>query len=144
VKPGGEMMGAIRTIIMADVVMSLNDVIAIAGAAEQADPGHRIPLVIFGLLVSIPLIVWCSRIMLKLLDRFPVIVPPGAALLGWIAGGLIVNDPAGNPWPLRDSPLAIYGMQVTGAICVILTGFILKRRRQHANRIEGGVPPRAL
>jgi len=77
------MMGAIRTIIMADVVMSLNDVIAIAGAAEQADPGHRIPLVIFGLLVSIPLIVWCSRIMLKLLDRFPVIVPPGAALLGW-------------------------------------------------------------
>ncbi|MBN3751732.1 TerC family protein [Paraburkholderia sp. Tr-20389] len=143
VKSAGEMMGAIKTIILADVVMSLDNVIAIAGAAEQADPGHRIPLVIFGLLVSIPLIVWCSQIMLKLLDRFPIIVTLGAGLLGWIAGGLIVNDPAGNHWPLLDSPVAIYGMQIAGAIFVILTGYMLKRRRQHANRIDNDVPPRA-
>ena len=116
--------------------------IAIAGAAEQAALGHRIPLVIFGLLVSIPLIVWCSQIMLKLLDRFPVLVTLGAGLLGWIAGGLIVNDPAGNHWPVLDSRLAIYGMQIAGAIFVVVTGYILKRRRQHASRIGGAVPRR--
>ncbi|MDL5400755.1 TerC family protein, partial [Escherichia coli] len=74
-------------------VMSLDNVIAIAGAAEQADPTHRLALVIFGLLLSVPIIVWGSTIVMKLLDRLPMLVTFGAALLGWIAGGLIVHDP---------------------------------------------------
>ena len=83
---------AIKTIIVADFVMSLDNVIAIAGAAEQADPSQRTGLIIFGLLVSVPFIVFGSQLILKLLDRFPVIVLLGGALLGWIAGGLIIGD----------------------------------------------------
>ncbi len=99
VKPADKLVSAIKTIIVADAVMSLDNVIAIAGAAEAADPEHRLALVIFGLLVSIPLIVWGSQLVLKLLDRFPIVITLGAALLGWIAGGLIINDPAGDRWP---------------------------------------------
>lgn len=128
VKPADKLISAIRTIIIADAVMSLDNVIAIAGAAESADPEHRFALVIFGLLVSIPLIVWGSQLVLKLLDRFPIVVTLGAALLGWIAGGLIVNDPAGDRWPILDTPAAEYGMSVACALFVVLVGYALKRR----------------
>jgi YjbE family integral membrane protein len=134
VKPADKLVAAIKTIIIADAVMSLDNVIAIAGAAEAADPQHRIALVIFGLIVSIPLIVWGSTLVLKLLDRFPVIVTIGAALLGWIAGGLIINDPAGDRWPLLDSPAAEYGAKIAGALIVVIIGYALKRRmrrREH-------------
>ena len=130
VKPADKLVAAIKTIIIADAVMSLDNVIAIAGAAEAADPQHRIALVIFGLIVSIPLIVWGSTLVLKLLDRFPVIVTIGAALLGWIAGGLIINDPAGDRWPLLDSPAAEYGAKIAGALIVVIVGYALKRRTQ--------------
>jgi YjbE family integral membrane protein len=134
VKPADKLVAAIKTIIIADAVMSLDNVIAIAGAAEAADPQHRIALVIFGLIVSIPLIVWGSTLVLTLLDRFPVIVTIGAALLGWIAGGLIINDPAGDRWPLLDSPAAEYGAKIAGALMVVIVGYALKRRtrrREH-------------
>ncbi|PLZ00794.1 hypothetical protein CY652_19240 [Burkholderia sp. WAC0059] len=129
VKSADRLAGAIRTIIVADAVMSLDNVVAIAGAAEAADTQHRIALVIFGLTASIPLIVWGSQFVLKLLDRFPIVVTFGAALLGWIAGGLIVNDPAGDRWPLLDTPVAVYGASAAGAIFVVAAGYGLKRRR---------------
>ncbi|MFM0293593.1 TerC family protein [Paraburkholderia sp. RL17-383-BIF-A] len=132
VKPADKLMSAIKTIIVADAVMSLDNVIAIAGAAESADPEHRLALVIFGLVVSIPLIVWGSQLVLKLLDRFPIVITLGAALLGWIAGGLIVNDPAGDRWPILDTPWAEYGMSIAGALFVVILGYLLKRR--NANR----------
>lgn len=81
--------GAVRTVIVADVVMSLDNVIAVAGAAHG-----DITLVVFGILVSVPIIVWGSRFVLKLMDRFPVVITLGGALLGWIAGTLAVGDPA--------------------------------------------------
>lgn len=136
VKPADKLLGAIKTIIVADAVMSLDNVIAIAGAAEAADPKYRIALVIFGLMVSIPLIVWGSQLVLKLLDRFPVVVTFGAALLGWIAGGLIINDPAGDRWPLLDTPVAEYGMSIAGAVFVVVLGLVLKRR--NARRAAAG------
>ncbi|MEQ5839705.1 TerC family protein [Paraburkholderia acidicola] len=139
VKPADKLVAAIKTIIVADAVMSLDNVIAIAGAAEQADPEHRIALVIFGLVVSIPLIVWGSQLVLKLLDRFPVVVTLGAALLGWIAGGLIINDPAGDRWPALDAPAAIYGMEIAGALFVVIVGYLLRRR--NARRAAGQTPP---
>jgi YjbE family integral membrane protein len=129
IKPADKLWTAVKTIVVADAVMSLDNVIAIAGAAEQADPGHRLALVIFGLVVSIPIIVWGSTLVLKLLDRFPIIVAFGAALLGWIAGGLMVNDPAGDRWPLLDTPAAIYGTSVAGALFVVGVGYALKTRR---------------
>jgi YjbE family integral membrane protein len=136
IKPADKLIAAIKTIIVADAVMSLDNVIAIAGAAEAADPRHRVALVVFGLVVSIPLIVWGSTIVLKLLDRFPIIVALGAALLGWIAGGLIVNDPAGDRWPLLDSPAAEYGARIAGAVLVVVIGYAIKRRlrRREAER----------
>ncbi|MBB2929674.1 TerC family protein [Paraburkholderia silvatlantica] len=137
VKPAEKLMGAIKTIVVADAVMSLDNVVAIAGAAEAADSRHRIALVIFGLMVSIPLIVWGSQLVLKLLDRYPVIVTLGAALLGWIAGGLIVNDPAGDRWPLLDTPAAEYGMSVAGAVFVVALGTWLRRRNARRGTAQG-------
>src|SRR5690606_11704954 len=72
--------------------MSLDNVIAIAGAAQNAHVGHQMFYVIFGLLVSVPIIVWGSTLVLRLMDRFPLMVTLGAGLLGWIAGGMLVSD----------------------------------------------------
>jgi YjbE family integral membrane protein len=137
IKPADKLLAAIKTIIIADAVMSLDNVIAIAGAAEQADPQHRIALVIFGLAVSIPLIVWGSQLVLRLLDRFPVVITLGAALLGWIAGGLIINDPAGDRWPVLDMPAAEYGMSLACALFVVIAGHLVKRRNA---RLAGHSP----
>lgn len=85
---------AVKTIIIADLAMSIDNVIAIAGAADQVEASHhQLGYIIFGLLVSIPLIVGGSRIVLYLIDRFPIIITLGAGLLGWIAGGMILTDP---------------------------------------------------
>jgi len=85
---------AVKTIIIADLAMSIDNVIAIAGAADQVDAAHhQLGYIIFGLLVSIPLIVGGSRIVLYLIDRFPFIITLGAGLLGWIAGGMMLTDP---------------------------------------------------
>ncbi|KWF17564.1 TerC family protein [Burkholderia pseudomultivorans] len=129
IKPADRLWDAVKTIVIADAVMSLDNVIAIAGAAEQADPSHRIALVIFGLVVSVPIIVWGSTLVLKLLDRFPVVVAAGAGLLGWIAGGLIVHDPVGDRWPVLDTPAAVYGASVAGALFVVAAGYALRRHR---------------
>ncbi|ONX70708.1 hypothetical protein A8F17_09085 [Burkholderia cenocepacia] len=129
IKPADRLWDAVKTIVIADAVMSLDNVIAIAGAAEQADPPHRIALVIFGLVVSVPIIVWGSTLVLKLLDRFPVVVAFGAGLLGWIAGGLIVNDPVGDRWPVLDTPPVVYGASIAGALFVVAIGYALRKRR---------------
>ncbi len=92
IQGGSSIVSAIKTIIVADFVMSLDNVIAIAGAAQNANPDHQIGLVVFGLIVSVPIIVWGSTIVLKLIDRYPLVVTFGAALLGWIAGGMLVTD----------------------------------------------------
>jgi hypothetical protein len=89
-----KLWGAVKTVIVADFVMSVDNVIAIAGAAESSGGGHSMALVIFGVLVSIPIIVWGSQLVIKLMDRFPFIITAGGMLLGWIAGTMIVTDPA--------------------------------------------------
>lgn len=124
-----KLFAAIKTIIIADIVMSLDNVLAIAGAAGQVDnTAHQIGYVIFGLIVSIPIIVAGSRIVLYLIDRFPIIVTAGAGLLGWIAGGMMVTDPAlvkrfGEG---LESYTTIAG--IAGAIAVMALGEIMKRR----------------
>jgi YjbE family integral membrane protein len=133
IKPADKLWAAVKTIIIADLVMSLDNVIAIAGAAEQADPEHRLALVIFGLVVSIPLIVWGSTLVLKLLDRFPIIVAAGAGLLGWIAGGLIVDDPFLDGIPILGTPTAGYIAAAAGAAFVVGLGAVLKRRAERTH-----------
>jgi YjbE family integral membrane protein len=132
--------GAVKTVIVADLVMSVDNVIAIASAAEQAAGEHQLLLVVFGIVVSIPIIVWGSTLVLKLMEKFPVIVTLGAALLGYIAGGMIFSDSAVRSWLrdfIADTEFVLPGAAVhlslpglVGAIGVVLTGLTLKRRKQ--------------
>lgn len=122
------LLGVIKTIIVADFVMSVDNVIGIAGAAQGAGhEGHEMPLVIFGLLVSIPIIVWGSTLVLKLMDHFPFIITAGAMLLGWIAGTLGVADPVVDPY-LPDGEVTRYLAAVLGALLVLALGTLLARR----------------
>jgi YjbE family integral membrane protein len=89
---GSSLVSAVKTIIVADFVMSLDNILAIAGVAQSADASDQLGLVVLGLVVSVPVIIWGSTLLLKLIDRFPLVVLLGAGLLGWIAGGMIVTD----------------------------------------------------
>lgn len=123
-----KLLGAIKTIIVADFVMSVDNVIGIAGAAQGAGhEGHQMPLVIFGLLVSIPIIVWGSTMVLKLMDRFPLIITAGGMLLGWIAGTLAVSDPAAAAH-IPQGESVRYFAGALGALLVLAVGTVLARR----------------
>jgi len=129
IEGGGSVMAAIKTIIVADFVMSLDNVIAIAGAAQNAHEGHQLGLVIFGLVISVPIIVWGSTLVLKLIDRFPLVVTFGAGLLGWIAGGMVVTDVfVVNQFGPQPATVKI-AAEVAGALIVILVGRWLARRK---------------
>lgn len=122
ISAGSSLLGAVKTIIIADFVMSLDNVIAIAAAAQGASSEHQLGLVIFGLVVSVPIIVWGSTLVLKLIDRYPLVVTFGAGLLGWIAGGMLVTDVV-----VVDQFGQIPGgvklaFEVAGAAVVILVG----------------------
>ncbi|MBQ9240436.1 MAG: TerC family protein [Duodenibacillus sp.] len=133
VKAASKLFDAIKTIIIADFVMSLDNVIAIAGAADQAHDEHQTLLVIFGLLVSVPFIVGGSQVILKLIDRFPIIVWFGGGLLGWIAGGLFASD----GWVVQQFPQVaglVLPFEIAGAALVMAIGLVLflrtKRKKQ--------------
>ena len=118
----GGLMAAGRTILIADLVMSLDNVIAVAAAAKGS-----MVLLVLGLLISIPLVVFGSTLMIKLMERFPIIVILGAALIGWVAGETILGDRsleavvAANGWLHYVGPLA-------GAAFVIVVGKFLQNR----------------
>ncbi|HYD75201.1 TerC family protein [Ramlibacter sp.] len=122
-----KLWSAVKTVIVADLVMSVDNVLAIAGAAENAGQ-HQIFLVIFGLIVSIPIIVAGSQLVLKLMDRFPIIITLGGMLLGWIAGHMIFTDPALHEH-LPDSKAWEYGFAIAGALLVLALGKGLAARR---------------
>ena len=135
VQGSDKLLAAIKTIIVADLVMSVDNVIAIAGAAQNAGE-HSFLLVVLGLLISIPIIVWGSQLVIKLMERFPLIITAGGMLLGWIAGGMLVTDPVfANPdkwqWMVKlpQTDLIRYGASVAGALLVLAAGkFIMSRR----------------
>lgn len=129
---GTTLWSAIKTIIIADLVMSVDNVIAIAGAAQQADPDHQMGLVIFGLVVSIPLIVWGSTLVLRLLERFPIVITLGGALLGWIAGSMMITDIAVVRAIGEPGTALHYGVGLAGAVLVVLIGKLLGARRKPA------------
>ncbi len=132
IQSSDKLWAAVKTVIVADLVMSVDNVIAIAGAATGAGGQHQLPLVIFGLLVSIPIIVWGSQWVLKLMDRFPWVVTVGGMLLGWIAGTMAISDPALKAW----APQGVfwsYAMGMGGALLVLGFGMLAKRRASVAN-----------
>jgi YjbE family integral membrane protein len=120
-----KLWGAVKTVIIADLVMSVDNVLAIAGAAENAG-NHQLGLVIFGLLVSIPIIVAGSQIVLKLMDRFPHIITLGGMLLGWIAGQMAITDPAVKQW-FEATKTMEYSAALAGALIVLFVGLYLQK-----------------
>ena len=132
------LMSAIKTIIVADLVMSFDNVIAVASAAEQGGGTHQLALVVFGILVSIPIVVWGSTLVLKLMERVPLIITLGAALLGYLGGAMILSDTAVGPWLTSQLPPAaisvhVWAMTVSipgamGALGVVAIGTMLAKR----------------
>ncbi len=127
IQASDKLWAAVKTVIIADLVMSIDNVIAIAGAATGAGSQHQLPLVIFGLLVSVPIIIWGSQLVLKLMDRFPIIITVGGMLLGWIAGTMALTDPAVQNY-LPQTMLWHYGSGLVGALLVLGVGQALRNR----------------
>ena len=136
IKGSDKLWGAVKTVIVADLVMSVDNVIAIAGAAQGAGEQHQLALVIFGLVVSIPIIVWGSQMVLKLMDRFPFIITAGGMLLGWIAGTMAHSDPGIVNYLPQDKSWN-YALGLAGALFVLAYGKILHVR---AARQAGDTP----
>jgi len=114
---------AIRTILLADLVMSLDNVLAVAAAAKG-----NLPLLVMGLLVSIPLIIFGATLLTKVMERFPIIITIGAALLGFLAGEMLLTDPAITTrfGAMAEQTVTMGG--IAGAILVVALGTYLQRR----------------
>jgi YjbE family integral membrane protein len=115
---------AVRTILVADLVMSLDNVLAVAAAAQ----GDEV-LLALGLAISIPLIIFGSTLLLKVMERFPIIVVAGAALLGWLAGEMMLTDPVVEQWFGQVPGIAVTAGGVAGAILVVIAGKWMQRRK---------------
>jgi YjbE family integral membrane protein len=126
-KEVGGMLAAIRTILVADLVMSLDNVLAVAAAAK----GNTV-LLVLGLAISIPLIIFGSTLLLKVMERFPIIITLGAALLGFLAGEMILTDPAVTSRFPAISPDVVNFAGAIGAVLVVALGLWLQRRARSA------------
>jgi YjbE family integral membrane protein len=119
------LMAAVRTILIADIVMSLDNVIAVAAAAKGSTT-----LLIIGLAISIPLVIFGSTLMIKLMERYPAIVTLGAALIGWVGGETIVSDVALKA-TVEANPSLHYIAAAVGAALVVGLGRFLQKRGKH-------------
>ena len=130
---------AVRTVIVADLVMSLDNVIAIAGAAQNAGQDHELLLVGLGLLISIPIIVWGSQLVIRLMERYPWVVVVGAMLLGWIAATMAIHDAAVLQWLGGEQAMTAWleapGRWVVGAAGAALVALMgwWQHRRLHTD-----------
>lgn len=129
---GNQMWAAIRTIIIADTMMGLDNVLAVAGAAH----GDFV-LVVIGLAISVPIMVWGSTMILKLTERFPIVITIGAAVLAWTAAKMLVADPLlktifFNNW-------IKYGFEVIVIIAVVMIGSKVKKKKEHLRLVKQGL-----
>jgi len=136
---GNSLWEAVKIVAIADIVMSLDNVLAIAGAAEAAPPEQRIWLIIMGLVISIPLVVAGSTLIMGLLSRYPILVWVGAGLLGWIAGELIATEPILQDYVAWlstylgvSAKFVLRSFEVIGALIVLVVGWIITRRSARA------------
>jgi len=144
VKAGDTLMRAVWLVTVADIVMSLDNVIAIAAAAETAaarvDIAHALSikttLIVFGLATSVPLIIAGSALLMALLNRFPILVWAGAGLLGWVAGEIMIKDAAVVRW-LGEAVVERWHLwaAAAGVVFVIAVGWAIKRT-QHKGALE--------
>lgn len=124
---------AIKTILIADLVMSVDNVIAVAGVAKGS-----LLLLVLGLAISIPLVIFGATILMKLMERFPIIITAGAGILGWVAGEMLVTDPSvvdgikeNMGWMHLHTPIGdISWAQIVGVVIVIVVGKWLAARKE--------------
>lgn len=123
IKSNASLAQAIKTIIIADLVMSLDNVVGVAAAAKG-----NVPLLIFGLVISIPLIIFGSAVILKLMTRFPVIITLGAALLGFVAGEMALSDPSISGWTSQQHLLHTVAPLALAVAVVAIGKWVVSRR----------------
>jgi YjbE family integral membrane protein len=139
VKASTHLWGAVRTILIADFIMSLDNVLGVAAAAHG-----NVLLLAIGLLVSIPLVAWSSQLVLKLIDRFPFIIYIGGGLLGYVAGEMVASDGSVAHLLEGRSPVLHWAIPAMGALVVVGVGKILALRQMAAAKaidlVDGQVP----
>ena len=133
-----QLMTAIRTVVVADLVMSIDNVIAVAAAAEQANAEQKLWLVAFGIMVSIPIIIWGSSVILRIMNRVPAVVTLGGALLGYLGGAMMSKDVAVQSEIVRWVPMDLLELPAIGthlslpgtlgAILVVVAGWWIQRK----------------
>ncbi|MED4355389.1 TerC family protein, partial [Geobacillus stearothermophilus] len=133
VEAGGNLREAIRTIIIADALMGLDNVLAVAGAAHGS-----FLLVILGLLISVPIMVWGSTFILKWIERFPIIITIGAGVLAWTAAKMIVDEPFLKAY--FANPAVKYGFELLVVAAVIVAGTMKKRKSAKETQPKGADP----
>src|SRR3982750_4192498 len=121
------LFAAVKTVIVADLVMSIDNVIGVAGAAKGS-----LLLLVFGLVISIPLVVLGAQLIMKLVEKMPWLVIAGGGLLGYIAGEIAIEDVTVKPWVAANAPGLHYGAPIAGVIIVVAVGVWLTRRQKRA------------
>jgi len=143
VEASDKLLSAIKTILIADLVMSLDNVIAVAAAA-----GGSVVLLVLGLAISIPLVIFGATLLIKLMERYPAIITIGAGLIGWVAGEMLVTDGALERWLtglgvafVNGKPL-VGGLSLEliagaiGVVIVVAAGTLLARRKQVGEQVQ--------
>jgi YjbE family integral membrane protein len=137
VESSSHLIGAIKTILIADLVMSTDNVIAVAAAAKSS-----ITLLVLGLIISIPLVVYGATMLMKLMERYPIIITLGAAILGWTAGEMAVTDPAIEEW-VKANVVWLDSFHVApavGAVFVVALGKWIAGRKRGKPGDEEEIP----
>ncbi len=129
IESSDNLVAAIKTILIADLVMSLDNVIGVAAAAKGS-----LLLLILGLAISIPLVVFGATILMKLMERWPIIITIGAGLLGWVAGEMMVTDPSIKDWVDASAAYLHWVAPASGVVFVVVLGKWLAARADAARR----------
>ncbi|HSN39800.1 MAG TPA: TerC family protein [Burkholderiales bacterium] len=129
IESSSNLWGAIKTILIADLVMSLDNVIGVAAAAKGS-----IVLLVLGLLISIPLVIFGATMLMKLMERFPVIITIGAGILGWVAGEMAATDPVVHDWVNAHAAWLHWAAPAAGVVFVVVLGKWLAARAAEQQR----------
>lgn len=130
IESSDNLWSAIKTILIADLVMSLDNVIAVAAAAKGS-----LTLLVLGLAISIPLVIFGATMLMKVMDRFPIIITIGAGLLGWVSGDMAVTDPVVKAWVDANAAWLHWAAPAAGAAFVIAAGRWLAARERKKERV---------
>ena len=129
VESSDNLWAAIKTILIADLVMSLDNVIAVAAAARGS-----LTLLVLGLAISIPLVIVGAALLMKIMERFPIIITLGAALLGWVAGDMAATDPVVVDWVNANAAYLHWAAPAAGAVFVVVVGKWLAARQAEGEK----------